>query len=219
MSLAFAVPPLTPDAPDAATWLRDELAKPEYTAAKPTPFDRAVSEFLAWLGRLFSGDTSTPADWVPVAIILLVLAAVAAAIIIWGRPRLNRSRRAASHTLFGENDTRSAAAIRAASQRAAAAGDYTTAVLEAFRALSRDLDERTIIILDPGSTAHQAARAAAMAFPKTRELLAQSADYFDGVRYLSEPGTSDHWEYITAVDAELRAQSPQLAEIPEGATR
>ncbi|WP_043322166.1 DUF4129 domain-containing protein [Mycetocola saprophilus] len=213
MSVRLAEPPLTPDAPEAHDWLSNELTKPEYAAATPNLFDRLVTEFLGWLGRLFSGSIDGPGDWVPVLLLLLLAAAVVAAILIWGRPRLNRARASTTQALFGERDTRSAAEIRAAAARAAAAGNYDLAVLEGYRALCRDLDERTIIVLDPGSTAHQAAGAASRAFPAFGEVLARTANDFDAVRYLSVPATAQQWERIRSTDESLRAQRPVLADM------
>lgn len=216
MSVRFAEPPLTPDVPEAQDWLSNELAKPEYAAATPNLFDRLVNQFLLWLGRLFSGNIDGPGDWVPVLLLLLVAAAVIAVVLIWGRPRLNRARTASVQALFGERDTRSAAEIRAAAARAAGAGDYNLAVLEGYRALCRDLDERTIIALDPGSTAHQAAMAAGHAFPEYGGVLTQTANDFDAVRYLSVPASAEQWERIRSTDNTLRTQRPVLAGVGEG---
>ena len=71
-----AAVPVEPDAGTARRWLLEELAKPAYAAAQPSPFDRAAQAFLTWFTGLFDvkGSSAPPiamkmpvADEVPTA--------------------------------------------------------------------------------------------------------------------------------------------------------
>lgn len=203
--------PVVPAAPDARDLVLEELSKPEYSAAKPSLFDILSQEFFAWLMRLFQPGDSVPLDWLPVAIVSLVAAGLVAALLIWGVPRLNRRSRPAS-ALFGDDDRRSAAELRAAAARAAASGDWTLAVLEQFRAVARGLTERTIVLVSPGTTAHDFAGRASTAFPTASDELRSAADGFDRVRYLGEDGSPDQYERLRALDGRLQKQAPALSE-------
>ena len=65
--------PVVPDAPEARDWLLEELSKPEYAAARPSLFDILSQRFFEWLLRLFQPGESVPLDWLPVAIVGLVV--------------------------------------------------------------------------------------------------------------------------------------------------
>ncbi|WP_375399304.1 DUF4129 domain-containing protein [uncultured Amnibacterium sp.] len=206
--------PLQPDGPDGRRLLVDELAKQPYQAARPTPFDllaQAVGRFLASLfGR--SGD---PASRVLLVVgVLVVVALLVAALLLYGLPRVNRRSRLAGDALFGAADRRSAAQIRAAAARAAATGDHSLAVVEAFRALARGLEERTLVSLSPGTTAVGFARSAAGPLPTETAALRDAASAFDDVRYAGRPGTEAQWRQITALDERAEATRPQLVPLP-----
>ena len=47
--------PVDPSSPEAQEWLREELARPQYQAAKPTWFDLVSKAVQDWLASLFQG--------------------------------------------------------------------------------------------------------------------------------------------------------------------
>lgn len=199
--------PVVPDAPEARNWLLEELSKPEYAAARPSLFDLLSQEFFEWLARLFQPGASVGLDWLPVAVVGLVIAGLVVALLIWGVPRINRRSRPAAG-LFGDDDRRTADELRRAAATAASAGDWTLAVLEQFRAVARGLAERTIVLVSPGTTAHDFAGRASTAFPPASDDLAAAADVFDRVRYLGSDGTADDYERLRRLDGRLQKESP-----------
>lgn len=203
--------PVQPDGPEGRDWLIDELGKPVYQEARPTWFDLLAQGIGDWLNELLSrlGDGSGSAFLVIVVLLLTAVGVVA--FLLYGRPRLNRRRTAAAASLFGDEDLREAAELRASAERAAAAGDWTTAIVELFRALARGLAERTLVDLYPGMTARGFAREAARGFPDSREALTAAAADFDAVRYLGRSGTADQYERLAALERELRAGRPAVA--------
>lgn len=205
-----AAVPVEPDAGTARRWLLDELAKPAYAAAEPTPFDRAVQAFLTWFSGLFDvRGSSTPPVLLAVAI-ALVVAVLVVALLLFGLPRINR--RSAVGALFGDDDRRTADEMRRAAEAALAQGDFSLAVLERFRALARGLDERTLVAVFPGTTASAFAVSAARAFPPEHGELRAAAELFDGVRYADEAATREDALSVSALDDRLAAARPQALE-------
>jgi hypothetical protein len=213
LALPFDVP-VDPDAPEAREWLLDELSKQPYQAAKPTLLDLVAQEILHWfeevLDWLAGSSNGGPTTDVPVwllAVLVPVVLILVLAFLIYGLPRLNR-RSSATGALFGEDDIRDAVSLRKAAERAAAAGDYSTAIAELFRSIARGLAERTVVSTFPGTTAREFARRAAVAFPGEAAPLATAALDFDGVRYLERTGTVEQWDAMVALERRLRTARP-----------
>ncbi|GAB3616000.1 DUF4129 domain-containing protein [Okibacterium endophyticum] len=206
MPFPFDVP-VVPDAPEARDLLTEELSKPEYAAAQPTLFDIISEAFFEWLQRVFTPGAAVGADWLLVAVVGLVIAGIIVAIVIWGVPRINR-RSSVADVLFGDDDRRSASELRASAQKAAERGDFNTAVIEQYRAVARGLAERTVVMVSPGTTAHDFASRAAQSFPDQAEDLATAADEFDGARYLGRTATEAHYRHVRALDDGLAHRAP-----------
>ncbi len=206
--------PVDPDAPEAREWLLDELSKQSYQAAKPTFLDLLAQQILTWLddvlnwlGGATAGGTRSDAPVWLLAVLIPVIVILVLAFLIYGLPRLNR-RSKVTGALFGEDDIRDAASLRRAAERAAAAGDYATAIAELFRSIARGLAERTLVSTFPGTTAREFSRRATAAFPAEADPLAVAALDFDGVRYLEQPGTAEQWDAMVALERRLRSARP-----------
>jgi hypothetical protein len=213
LALPFDIP-VDPDAPEARDWLIDELSKQPYQAAKPTFFDllaQQILEWLAdaldWLGGASAGGPRTDAPIWLLAVLIPVVVILLLAFLIYGLPKLNR-RSKVTGALFGDDDIRDAVSLRRAAERAAAAGDYSTAIAELFRSIARGLAERTLVSTFPGTTAREFSRRASVAFPAEAEPLATAALDFDGVRYLEQPGTAEQWDAMVALERRLRSARP-----------
>lgn len=201
-----AAVPVQPGAGTARRWLLDELAKPAYAAAEPSPFDRAVQAFLTWFTGLFDVTNSSTPPLVLAIAIGVVVAVLVAALLLFGLPR--RNRRSTAGSLFGADDRRSADEMRRAAEAAMARGDWSLAVLERFRALARGLDERTLVPVFPGTTATAFAVSAARTFPAEHGELQSAAELFDGVRYADDTATREDALSIFALDDRLAAARP-----------
>ncbi len=201
--------PVDPDADEARELLINELAKPQYQAAKPTLFDQLAQAFWDWLNSLTIGGVEGPPALGLGIILVLVAAAIVVAILVFGLPRLNR-RSAVAGSLFGDDDTRDAAHLRRDAEAAAAAGDWATAIAEMFRAVARGLAERTVLTTTPGTTASGFATRAGVAFPSLREEFVASAHSFDEVRYLGREGTREQYDAVASLETRARGLKPTL---------
>ena len=219
--------PVDPDAEEARRWLEEELGRGDQPPAEPAEPPQWWIDFLNWLRDLFGGgDVQAPGQVADtggtvgvVIIVVLIVVALAIAFRIFGLPRL-RKRSKVTGDLFGDDDDRSAEQLRTAAEKAADAGDYTTAVVESFRSLARDLAERGFVLTFPGTTARDFAHRAADLFEGTHDRLIEAADVFDGVRYLAAVGTLEQWKRMSALERELRTarrpRAPRAADAFEG---
>ncbi|SKA93829.1 protein of unknown function [Agreia bicolorata] len=212
--------PVDPDAPGARKLLLDELAKPEYAAAKPTLIDRIAQAIQDWLGSFRAPEDGSVPDLFPLVVTVLIIGLIVAAFFVFGRPRLRRKSQAAGALFSDADDPRTSTQLRASAHAAAAAGDFVTAIEEMFRAVARQLAERTVVSVTPGTTAQEFAVRAARAFPEHGDRLARGARAFDGVRYLDQPGTREGFDEIAALDRDISSARPSRLErvADQGAT-
>ncbi|QHC55990.1 uncharacterized protein DUF4129 [Rathayibacter tanaceti] len=201
--------PLDPDAEQARRLLLEELANARYRAAEPSLFDRVVQAIRDWFTSLTLQGDGPPLPVAAVIGVLVLVALVVAALLIAGRPRAAR-RSGVTGAVLADDDSRSAATLRSLAEAAAARGAWDEALVERFRALVRSLDERTVLRVSPGTTAHGLALRASAAFPSSAAALRGAADDFDRVRYLGLPCGPDEYERVVALDRELAAVSPAL---------
>ncbi len=200
--------PVEPDAEDARELLLDELSDPAYAESQPTWFDLLSQAVLDWLASLTFGDGGAFSPLVLVILLVLGIAAVLTAILIYGLPRW-RQRSRLDDELFGERDRRTARQLRRDAERAAGTGDWATAIAERYRAIARSLDERTIVTTLPGTTGHGFANAAGRQFAEHASTLQRAADRFDQVRYLGQSGDAEGYALVRELDEAIeRAPSP-----------
>jgi len=209
--------PVTPGPDEAREWAERELADPVYDAAEPTLIDRIAQAIAEFLDRLFGAQVG--GEWSPLLtiVVLLVLAAlVVIGILIWGRPRSAHRVDRGSSLLFGDDETRSAAELRASAEAHAAAGRWDEAVVERYRALARGLEERDVVDALPGTTAQALAARAGEFFPAQAAALHAGAGAFDDVRYLRRRGSAETYAAVAAVDDEIARTRPARLADPLG---
>jgi Domain of unknown function (DUF4129) len=195
--------PVDPDGPEAKHLVVNELSKQEYQNARPSLFDLVAKAIFDWFGSLRIGGIEGAPSFGILIVLAIFATIVVIAILVFGVPRMNRRSKLPGE-LFGEDDNRSAAQIRAAAQSAAARGDYVAAIAEMFRSIARGLAERTIVSTNPGTTARAFAVKAGIAFPESAGELSASAASFDRVRYLGKPGSAAEYEQVSRLESQLR---------------
>ncbi len=196
--------PVDPDRETARRWLLEELSRPEY-ATDPSLIQRLVE----WFMGLFD-DVSVPAvpGW-QLALVVVLVAGVVALISWWVAGPVRLARRVARESaVVLDDDARTAAELRAAADAAARRGDWSTAVLERFRAVVRSLEERVVLDERPGRTAREAADAAAVRLPGVAADLHRAARLFDDVCYGTLPAVADDDAFLSALDQRAAAERP-----------
>ncbi|MET3143862.1 UNVERIFIED_ORG: hypothetical protein ABIB13_003599 [Arthrobacter sp. UYEF2] len=206
-----AEPPVLPGRDEARRWAEEELAKPEYRDAAPGWLDSVWADILDWLRSLDGGsgpDSTVAAPWIGVAIAVLIGATV-----ILARPRLNAKAKRAGD-VFDADATLSATAYRQRAEAAAAAGAWSAAVVDCFRALVRTAEDRTVLDARPGRTADEVAHELATPFPSEAGRLTETARTFDGIRYGNEDADQADYAAVRRLDVTLQSLTPASAALP-----
>ena len=134
--------PLRPDREQAREWAQTELLRPEYQAERPSLIRRLIDWVIEQFDRL-TGVSGLPGN-IAVAILAVLLIALVG-YLLWRTGGLRRNRRRGEQDDLFEGTERTAAQYRAAADAAQASGDLATAVLERFRGIVRDLQERALL--------------------------------------------------------------------------
>lgn len=196
-------PPLDPSGDEARRLLGRELADPKY-------YDADILQRLTdWLERLVDDTINGVSASGPLSTLLAIvvaLALVAAIILIVSRARLTaKAERRPAAALTDEVIT--AAELRARAEAALAAGDASTALVDAFRALAVRQVERQRIDDVPQATAHELARALAAEFPAQAGAVHHGADLFDQTLYGDRLATREQALELLALDDALAGRA------------
>ena len=195
LALAASVP-VTPGADEARSWVHDELLNPAYHSSRSL-----LQRFLDWLGQQFEGVPRFGAPSLVVAAIVVGVLLVVALLAFWVAGPVRRSRRErTSGALRAGDDRRTADQLRAAADEAAAQGHWSLAVAERFRAIVRDLEQRTVLDERPGRTADEAGDAAAARLPELGADLRRAARRFDDVVYGDQPADAADDTWLRGLD-------------------
>jgi Domain of unknown function (DUF4129) len=203
-------PPITRDGAQRAA--HHELSKAIYHRnAEPIPvrlvkgFGHLIDRLLGKsLGRVPAGNLGA------FAVVLIVVVVVV--LVIW---RVGVPRRAATYgaVLSGSGRALTASEHRALAAKAAAAGDWRTAVVEGMRAIARELEERSVLEPRAGRTATELARDGGRLLPAASGRLNAAANTFNEVVYGGGVARSADAEIMVSADDAIRqsARSKVLA--------
>lgn len=177
---------LSPDGDEARGWAEEELAKAKYSEPGPGLIERLGQWILDRL-RQINLDFGTDASWTGSVTIVLLIAIIAALAIFYGRLRPGALAQSTRPGMILDDDRGEAALIKDA-KRAHAAGDFSSACVDYYRACIRILDSRGLITASPGMTALEAAHDG---YAATGLPLGPAARVFDSVLYGATPASSD----------------------------
>lgn len=197
--------PVGLDRDDARRRAMEELAKAKY-GGSPGWFDEAVDRIFRLLSRLSQLYRRMVAaqqgggegiNWGFVVAVTVLL--LACALVIWkvGRPKWRHRPSDASLEL--DASTRPAD-YRAQAEAAASRGDWRAAVRDRFRAIVRELEDRTILQVRPARTAWEAAYSAVRLMPGSQAALFDGADLFNRVVYGEQPADEASYARMVLVD-------------------
>ena len=202
---------LDPSPAEARKWLSDELQGSDYHNPWLESSFRWVVDQLTKLldgaNRLANGGLSL------VATVLVALFTIA--LLVWVLPRVRREPVVAHpHGAVIVDPTITAGTYRGLAGRAFADGRYDAAVLEGFRAIAKDMSDRTLLDDAPGLTAHEVSLELSRRFPDFAGRLAQAANLFDAVRYGHRSATKDGAAHVLRLDSELAKARLVLLALP-----
>lgn len=196
-------PPIDTAREQAADAARAELEKYIYTREEPGVIWRTIS----WLRERFAELIGTIGEAIPVGrwalFILPILVLLAVVIIRWRVGAVAATRSADARAVFAGTN-RTAAEHRTAADAAAARRDYATACRERFRAVVRDLEERTILDPRPGRTADETAAEVAALSDAAGPAVSAAARAFDEVLYGGRTATAETDALMKAADTAAR---------------
>jgi len=197
--------PLVPTAGGARELLARELAGREYRGQQEPWLQRAWTWLTERLERVRVPGLGT--SWTGPLLVVLLLAAVVVVVLVVAGP-VRRGARAPEPDR-ALDDLVSAAEHHRRADRAAAAGDWSLAVQERFRAVVRSLEERALLERRPGRTAHEVAEEAAVPLPGCAAGLRRAARTFDDVRYGGRTASATVEAEVRRLAAEVAATRPR----------
>lgn len=175
-----AAPRLGPD--EARERILEELAKDEYDDS-PGFVAWLLGAIEDWLARMVDGVDGSSAMQTVVAVLLALLLAAVVVLVLRRTGLLRRSPALAVDAALDAEPVLSGEELRGAARDSIDAGRTDDGTVLALRALVRDLEERTLLDVATGMTAHEAATRAALTFPDLRGRLQRGADAFDTAAY------------------------------------
>ena len=189
---------------------RQELSKPVYHQTSiPQEILHAIEQFLE---RLFGGASqATPGGWWTLVALAAVLAAVIAVIVMRLGPLRTSARRATPVREPGMRPL-TARQYREAAAESAVQGDYSTAILQRFRAIAVSCEERQVLPPYAGRTADELAAQASARFPGREAELVAAARLFDQIRYGDGAGTKNGYDNLRNLDDALTSLTPVAAQ-------
>lgn len=215
-ALVLRTGPVHVDPDDARERIHRELSKPEYHEGEG---------FLAWLLRtieewlqdLVGGIDGGSGTGIAIAVVVAILVVVAVVLLARRSGLLRRSSALAARTALTAQPELSGEQLRDSARAAAAEQRPDDAVVLGLRALVRDLEERTLLDVSAGMTAHEAADGAARSFPELRTRLAMAAGAFDTAAYSRRSPTDKQVEDVLRLAEYMAQATPDLAGTTAGA--
>jgi hypothetical protein len=206
--------PVDPDREEARQWADRELSGAEYREVRPGPVVRFLNWLLAKL-QLPEESERPKSPWISLAVGILGLIILVIALRKI-RPDLTRTVTRKNEPVFA-GTALTAADHRAAADRAAEAEDWSTAVLERFRCLVRELEERSVLQPLPGRTADETTEAAASRLPELATRLRTASTTFDAVRYGNLPAHAETDQHLRELDERIRRARVTVGTVPDTA--
>ncbi len=199
---------LDPTPAQGRNWLEQELHRSDYQS----PWLESVIRWVVDHIRSFLDGASTLANGGLSPIITALVALITIALLVWVLPRVRREPAVARTGGAVLEDLRiTADTYRDLAAGALRDGRFDDAVLDGFRAIAKDMSDRTLLDDAPGRTAHEVSVVLALPFPGHADRLARAADVFDTVRYGHRRATAGQAGEIQRLDAELGKARPVLA--------
>ena len=175
-----AGPPLDPD--KARSRVLEELSKPEYDDS-PGFIPWLLGVIEDWLMSVLDGIDGSSTAQAGIAVLIVIALLTVVFLVLRRTGLIRRSHALAVAAELDADPVLSGSQLRDSAREAIGAGRTDDGTVLALRALVRDLEERTLMDVAAGMTAHEAAALAATPFPELRGRLQRGAVAFDTAAY------------------------------------
>ncbi|MDN5601120.1 MAG: DUF4129 domain-containing protein [Brachybacterium sp.] len=203
-----APPPQDPD--EARARILEELAKSEYDDS-PGFIQWLLGTLERWLMEVLDGIDGSSTAQAGIAVLLLLLLAAAVFLVMRRTGLIRRSHALSVAAHLDAEPVIGAAQLRRTAREASEAGRTDDAAVLALRALVRDLEERTLLEVTAGMTAHEAADRAGHSFPELRGRLLRGAGAFDTAAYSHRPATAKQADDLLRLAEYIAESAPDLS--------
>ena len=200
-------PPLDPD--EARSRILEELAEAEYDNS-PGFVDWLLGQIEQWYTNLVAGIDGSSAAQAGIAVLLLLALLVVAFLVLRRTGLIRRSHSLAVAPELNADPVLTAAELREASRSAISSGRFDDGAVLALRSLVRDLDQRTLLDVSAGLTAHEAAERAALSYPDLRGRLQRGATAFDTAAYSPRHATEKQADDLLRLAEDPAEAAPEL---------
>ncbi len=214
--ISAAPPQLDPD--EARARLLEELSKSEYDDS-PGFIQWLLGTLESWLLEVLDGIDGSSTAQAGIAVLLVLVLAVAVFLVLRRTGLIRRSHVLSVAAHLDADPVVSAAQLRREAREAGAAGHTDDGTVLALRALVRDLEERTLLEVSAGMTAHEAADQAARSFPELSGRLLRGADAFDTAAYSHRPATAKQADDLLRLAEYIAESAPDLSGTEHGGAR
>lgn len=208
--IPLAPPDVDPD--EARRRVLEELSKSEYDDS-PGFVTWLLGLLEDWLMGVLDGIDGSSAAQAGIFVLVAVLLAGVAFLVLRRTGMIRRGAELTVETALDAQEALSAAQLRDAAREAIDTGRTDDATVLAMRALVRDLDERTLLDVTDGMTAHEAAGAAATPFPDLRSRLHLGAEAFDSAAYSFRSVSAKQAEDLVRLTEYIAESSPDLSDL------
>lgn len=203
------------DPDEARRKVLEELARGEYHRDQGF-----LSWFLGllddWLDSLAGGTGGTSPVLIALLGVLVLLVALALLAVLRRSGRMRRDTALSVSSHLDADPVLSALELRRRARSAADEHRSGDAAVLGMRSLVRDLEERTLLDLAEGMTAHEASQEASRSFPDVRTRLLRAAVVFDTAAYSRHQVDAKSAEDVVRLAEYVAEATPQLRE-PEAA--
>ncbi|MGO3312202.1 MAG: DUF4129 domain-containing protein [Brachybacterium tyrofermentans] len=203
-------PPLDPD--EARSRILEELAEAEYDNS-PGFVDWLLGQIEQWYTNLVAGIDGSSAAQAGIAVLLLLALLVVAFLVLRRTGMIRRSHSLAVAPELDADPVLTAAELREASRSAITSGRFDDGAVLALRSLVRDLDQRTLLDVSAGLTAHEAAERAALSYPDLRGRIQRGATAFDTAAYSPRHATEKQADDLLRLAEYIADSAPDLTAV------
>ena len=195
-------------------WVEHELSKPEYSANDLTPLEQ-IGRWLSHLWESLVGAAlRANSPWLLILVVLALAAIVA--LVIWRVRRVGLRSTGVPLSAFDPVvSLPEPGPWRERAARAAAAGDFRSAVIDESRAIFAVLSVKHIVSLESSATASEIAHDAEAALPDHAGAVDNVAEVFNDLLYGEETGVSARADRdLPTVYEDLRDLDRTLSALP-----